>query len=153
MTHSHLGIEPLEPELWFAALAQLSQYRAQAGADGLGVLLRRAFHLLQLTPGPLKAMVRCPLDEEGFESLLECNAFDAAAIALVGPPAAFTLQRAVGSRPKAFTATVSLPGQLEPPPPAQSANAACALVGAWSNCLLALVQQSSLEFSGSSSPA
>ena len=139
-TSPSADIEPLAPELWLAALKQLSERQAAGGAN-VGSLLRHAFHLLQLTPLPLRGIVRCQLDEEGFEKLLECGAFDAAAIALVGPPAGFSLRCAIGTRTRVFEAAVHLPGQLHPSADARSDSAASALVGAWSNCLLAIRQR------------
>lgn len=140
MTNSSADVEPLAPELWFAALKHLSERQAAGGAN-VESLLRHAFHLLQLTPLPLRGIVRCEQDEEAFERLLECDAYDAAAVALVGPPAGFSLRCAMGTRKQVFEAAVHLPGQLHPSADAHSESAASALVGAWANCLLAIKQR------------
>lgn len=142
MTKPSVEIEPLEPELWFAALEQLSRRQAKAERGTVETLLRHAFHLTQLAPGPLRIVVRCELDEDSFERLLDTEAFDSAAVALVGPPAGFALHCAVGNRHKVYQATVRLPGQRKPPVTARSEDAACALLGAWTNSLLALKQRS-----------
>lgn len=140
MTNPSADIEPLAPELWFAALKHLSERQAAGGAN-VESLLRHAFHLLQLAPLPLRGVVRCELNEEKFERLLECDAFDAAAVALVGPPAGFSLRCAIGTRKRVFEAAVHLPGQLHPSADTRSENAASALVGAWASSLLAIRQR------------
>jgi hypothetical protein len=135
-------IEPLEPELWLAALARLAQRQIKAAESEVESLLRHSFHLLQLAPRPLKGMVRCELDEKAFESLLECGAFDSAAVALVAQPAGFELYCLPGSPEHVVEASVSLPGQSGPPGIASGAGIASALVGAWASCLASLMQQS-----------
>jgi hypothetical protein len=142
MTKPFDDTEPLEPEIWFAALEQLRRQQNRAIGAGVGSLLRQAFHLLQLAPRPLRAAIRCELDEDSFERLLDSEAFDSAAMALVGPPAGFALRCAVGNRHRVFEATVRLPGQARPPGEARSQNAARALLAAWTNALLALTQRS-----------
>lgn len=142
VTKLGVEIEPLEPDLWFAALAQLSRRRAAAAGGGVETLLRHAYHLVQLAPAPLRTVVRSDLDEVSFEALLECEAFDSAAMALVGPPAGFTLRCATGSRRRLFHASVQIDGQPKPLAEAPMESLACALLGAWINALLALRQRS-----------
>jgi hypothetical protein len=142
MIQPSADIEPLEPELWFAALEQLSRRQAKAEDGSVENLLRHAFHLIQLASEALRTAVRCALDEDSFERLLDSEAFDSAAVALVGPPAGFALSCAVGNRHRVFHATVRLPGQLKPSGDARSESAARALLAAWANSLLALKQRS-----------
>lgn len=143
MTKLRVEIEPLEPELWFAALAQLSRRLASAAGSGVENLLRHAYHLVQLAPAPLRTVLRCELDEASFEALLESGAVDSAAVALVGPPAGFSLRCTTGSQRRIFQASVNIAGQSKPPADTSSESLACALLGAWVDALLALKQRSS----------
>ena len=142
MTEVSTDIEPLEPDLWFAALAQLSKRRAEAREGGAESLLRHAFHLLQLTPRPLRGHVQCAVSEETFEALLQAGATDCAALGLVGLTAEIDLHRSAIPGTEAVEARVCLPGQETMPAAAQAQSIALALLGAWANCLLAIRRQS-----------
>jgi hypothetical protein len=105
-------------------------------------MLRHAFHLVQLTPGPLKGVVRCEYSESPFEELLEHGAFDSAAVALIGSPICFELNTRLDAGKRVVDAKVWLPNQAGLPKTASAESVASALLGAWSICLVALRQRS-----------
>jgi hypothetical protein len=142
MTSFSHNAEPLEPELWFNALARLAQRQRAASGGNPESMLRHAFHLAQLTPGPLRGIVRCELCEDDFGVLLEHAAFDAAAIALVGLPLCFAIRGTAGGGRRLVTAEVTFSDQQEQPSAATCQTVAGALVGAWSLCLVDLRQRS-----------
>lgn len=139
LTQSPDGIEPLEPELWFQALERLS---GMGPAAECAHMLRHAFHLVQLTPGPLKGIVRCEVSESEFEEFLDCGALDSAAIALIGSPMCFELACALCDGQRTIEARVWLPAQTGRPSSAAGSCVHGALVGAWSNSLVSLRQRS-----------
>lgn len=100
------SIEPLGLENWFASVRRLSTLAA-GGRATLGSALRHAYHLVQLTPHPLRASVSPAMSERAFETLLEAEIYDIAAQALVGAPAGLALVRQPGS--KAIFAEVRFP--------------------------------------------
>ncbi len=142
MTLFSHNAEPLEPELWFSALARLAQRQRASNGGNPESMLRHAFHLAQLTPGPLRGIVRCELCEEDFGTLLELAAFDAAAIALVGAPLCFAIKGTAGGGQRLVKAEVTLPDQQELASAATCQTVAGALVGAWSLCLVDLRRRS-----------
>jgi hypothetical protein len=128
------AIEPLEPQSWFRALAKLAERTGRASSDEPEPLLRHAYHLLQLAPRPLGDTVRSDLTEAKYEQLLDCGAFEAAAVGLVGRPMNYAI-----FRPQAdlFEAQVCLPGQARPIV-ARAPSLPMALLAAWTQCLAAL---------------
>lgn len=135
-------IEPLEPELWFHAVERLSRRISPPNDNDVQSMLRHALHLVQLTPGPLKGLVRCEIGEDAFEDFLDRGALDSAAIALVGSPMCYELSSGLDRGQKAIAAKVWLPNQTGRPNPASAESVATALLGAWAACLVALRQQS-----------
>jgi hypothetical protein len=129
--------EPLAPATWFLALERLAQRHTMAAGRDLEAMLRHAFHLLQLTPRHLTHLVQTNLDEAAFERLLEAEAFDSAAIGLLGSPAAF----AVSVTEEGAEARVCLPSQTDPTI-ARSISFASALFRAWVQSLVALKARS-----------
>lgn len=127
-------IEPLEPASWFAALQELGQSEVNMNRGGSAALLRRAFYLLQLTPGPLRGLLRHDLDEVTYERLLNCGAFESAALWLVGDTMLFELSR---QSPAEFEARVWFLTQRERTW-MKSESAAVALMRAWCQCLCTL---------------
>ena len=127
-------IEPLETATWFGELEKLARPRATPTNAALARLLRRAFHLLQLTPRPLRGTIRSDLTEERLEALLAVDAFDSAAIGLVGQPIAFGIFTA---EPGLFEAHIRLPNQLEPTS-VRAPILAAAVLDAWLKSLIAL---------------
>ena len=131
-------IEPLEPTLWFDAIRKLAYRLDRTGVDELESQLRHAYHLLQLTPRPLRSMIRSDLNETKFEQLLESRAFGIAAEALVGSPMAYTVSRL---KEDLFEAQVSLPVQSVPTT-VQSYDRVATLLSAWALCLVTLEERS-----------
>lgn len=105
-------------------------------------MLRHAFHLAQLTPGPLRGIVRCEVCEEDFGALLEHAAFDAAAIALIGMPLCFSITGTAEDNRRVVRAEVTFSDQRERASAATCQTVAGALVGAWSLCLVDLRRRS-----------
>ena len=134
--------EPLEPELWFGALARLAQRQRASNGGNPESMLRHAFHLAQLTPGPLRGIVRCEVCEDDFGEMLERAAFDSAAIALVGKPLCFSIAGMMEDDRRVVRAEVSFAGQRERASAAVCQTVAGALVGAWSMCLVDLRRRS-----------
>ncbi|HVT54952.1 MAG TPA: hypothetical protein VHD34_02725 [Xanthobacteraceae bacterium] len=141
-TGSLPGIEPLDPELWFQALERLSSRISASNDNDVESMLRHALHLVQLTPGPLKGVVRCEIGEDAFEAFLERGAFDSAAIALVGSPMCYELNCALEAGRRVIEARAWIPSQAAQPGPAAGECLASALLGAWTGCLVALRRRS-----------
>lgn len=145
MTSFSHAIEPLEPELWFSALSRLADRRQASGSDGIESMLRHAFHLAQLTPGPLRGTVRCERGEEHFEVLLREGALDAAALALVGFPLCFELICTAAGGQRLVKAVVTLSEVEEHTSTATCSTVGGALLGAWCLCLAGLRRRSLQE--------
>jgi hypothetical protein len=141
-TISSSGIEPLDPELWFQALERLSRRLSASNDNDVESMLRHALHLVQLTPGPLKGVVRCEIGEQAFEEFLARGAFDSAAIALVASPMSYELNCTLDAGRRGIEARVWLPSQAAQPSPATGECLASALLGAWAGCLVALKRRS-----------
>jgi hypothetical protein len=139
---SSQGSEPLEPELWFSAVERLSRKLSASNDSDVESMLRHALHLLQLTPGPLKGLVRCEIGEEAFEQFLEQGAFDSAALALVGSPMCYEMGTSLNGGARLIEARAWLPGQSGRPSSASAESLAVALLAAWSACLVALRRRS-----------
>ena len=127
-------IEPLEPAMWFRAIARLEHRRVRSTEDELDRLLRHAFHLIQLAPCPLRSIIRSELSEERFEMLLESQAQESAAVGLVGQPMRYGLVRLTTGH---FEAKVWLKDSVEPTT-AHSTSWASALLGAWTQSIVSL---------------
>ena len=93
-------IEPLEPGTWLLQLSKLAESARAAEAD-FATSLRRAFHLVQLAPRPLRNIIVCLVSEREFERLLETGAFLKATVALVGDRVSYRLTRAESDRTEA----------------------------------------------------
>lgn len=104
----------------------------------LECLLRHAYHLSQLAPRSLRRELRPEVCEARFELLLDCEAFESAAIGLVGSPMSFDV---VKSETGLVEARAWLPNQVASPP-VRSSNVAMALLGAWARCAIALETRS-----------
>jgi hypothetical protein len=89
-------IEPLEPELWLDRLRTLAAGKSRTTED-LERALRHAYHLIKLTPRPLRHLIRCKLDEAEFEALMIARAWDSAALALACEPLGLRVNRAPGT--------------------------------------------------------
>ena len=89
--------EPLHPETWFSRLHKLAELVEDLDGADCETLIRQAFHIVLLTPAPLRAQFRTDLDDEGLEALLKCKAYEAAVFRLVGPPLALEISRGLRS--------------------------------------------------------
>jgi hypothetical protein len=127
-------IEPLDPQSWFRALGKMAERVGEASSDQHESLLRHAFHLLQLAPRPLRSLVRTDLTEAQYEQLLDCEAFESAAVGLVGHPMTYAIFRL---KADLFEAQASLPGPARPIL-VRAPTLALALLAAWAQCLVAL---------------
>ncbi len=135
-------IEPLAPEPWFGALQRLTERQRASGPQAVESMLRHGFHLVQLTPGPLKDIVRCETSEASFETLLGKGAFDSAAIALVSPPLCYEIRGTCVQGQRRVRACVKLVEMESRTSDASGDTVAGALVGAWSSFLVELRRRS-----------
>jgi hypothetical protein len=135
-------IEPLEPDLWFRALERLSNRIVASDNNDVASTLRHAFHLVQLTPGPLKGVVRCELAESAYEQFLECGAFASAAAALIGSPMCYEVACGLRAGSRVIEAKAWLPGQTGRPAVVSGDSLSSALMGAWAACLVGLRRRS-----------
>jgi hypothetical protein len=124
-------IEPLEPDLWQAAITEFLQ-RVQAPNEPVSRALRHAFHLIQLVPREWRGLLRVSVDETTFETLLQHGAVEVAAYALMplGPCGVLRLE---GTEPAGALF------QLSSDAPAHTFRApsvVLAMLGAWSKSLL-----------------
>lgn len=130
-----LEIEPLEPNLWFAELGKLQARRRSTAGEPHDALFRTALYLLQLTPLPLREFIACRVHEATIESLLDCGAYMAAAVALFGHPTGMTLVRDNAAEFTRVTVVLSGTGcvgeDADPEP-------AMAFMGAWLLAVLSL---------------
>jgi hypothetical protein len=123
--------------MWFERAATLLERFHSAGhADELESAIRRAYHLVQLTPRPLRPLLRPAIDEPTFEGLLSAGALESAALGLVGAPGGIAVSR--GYRATRFEAVVWLQEDCGGVIPAAHDHAAGAIVGALLECLVAL---------------
>lgn len=89
---NHTGLEPLDPVAWLAGIVNL-----RASLDGSPEAqtessLRRLYHLLRLTPAPLRPLFDPVVSEEFFERLL-AGSKDLAAVCLLGQTLEYDLKR------------------------------------------------------------
>jgi hypothetical protein len=131
---SHDDIEPLEPGIWLLQLQKVATI-CPAEEAALAMGLRRAFHLVQLAPRPLRHLITCALSEQAFEELLEAGALLPAAVALVGDRLNYSLtQKSLEGRAEA---EVWFPNDAAYSH-ATGSSAPFALFAAWLECLLTL---------------
>jgi hypothetical protein len=125
-------VEPLEPEIWFEQIRTLATRLSRLGGDSPEAVIRKAYYLVQLTPTPLRHVVRCQTDEAVFEQMLDSGAYDAAVTALIGSPVGFEISRDAGRA--GISASVRLPDDAGVGA-ARDQTVARALLAAWSRCL------------------
>lgn len=83
-TEQHAETEPLHVGLWFQAIARLAKRLEKARDEDVAACIRQAFHLLKLSPLPLRAAFPHTLSDSEFEAMLEDSEADAVT-ALLGP--------------------------------------------------------------------
>jgi hypothetical protein len=137
-------IEPLEPAIWFQAIRKLFGCCDVKTAEELEMLLRHGYHLLQLTPRPLREVIGSDTGEVEFEELLATGAFDSAADRLVGPLLAYSVRRL---RPGLYEAEIRLPGQ-DKASVARGSSIGLAVVRAWRESLLTLEERAAMLTEG-----
>lgn len=135
-------VEPLEPELWFEQTRTIAARIARLGDEAPDAVIRKAFFLIQLTPGPLRHVVSCQIEEAELERMLACEAYDAAVAALVGAPLGVEMARE--PEQDVIRATVRLPGDGIVGV-ASDRTIARALLAAWSRCLDSLFSNATLD--------
>jgi hypothetical protein len=123
-------IEPLDAPLWFRRIEMI----ARGELRGVENSLRHAAHLLQLTPGPFRHVVRPSIDEAAFEALLDKGEFDTAARHLVAQPTALSVDEASDGFVRATISCVILKRAID----GTGDTVASAVLAAWTTCLLAL---------------
>ena len=126
-------IDPLEPEAWFRAMGALSE-RARRSAADLEEQLRHSYHLLQMTPLPIREIIDPPCDEIDFERFLACGAYETAALSLIPAPLKYSAARGEGPM---VVATVALPGD-DVGTFASSESIGSALLQAWAQSMASL---------------
>jgi hypothetical protein len=127
-------IEPLEPGHWMRRIRQLATWPLDDDAN-LERALRHAFHLVQLTPRPLRHIIHCTSGEVEFEALLQTRAFEAAVFRLVGNRTPYNLSKS--SDELGVTAEVWYPDQYSRCS-ATDRSAPLALFRAWLECNTAI---------------
>lgn len=78
-----LDQEALDADTWFDRMARLVEGLGEC-EGALDRHIRKAYHLHTLAPHPLKAMMAAPVEEERFEAMLECGAYESAIASLIG---------------------------------------------------------------------
>lgn len=90
-------IEPLDPATWFLRVERLLDFAGKLDDERHDVVIRTAYHLVVLAPGPLRELFPRSIDEDGIEALLECGGHESAILALIGRKVAFRAERESGS--------------------------------------------------------
>lgn len=80
---------------WFESLARLSAWTASEAP--IENVLRLSYHLAALAPPPFGTIAASALDEAAFDELLKQQAFEAAAIALIGTALSYEIVSRAGS--------------------------------------------------------
>lgn len=119
-------IEPLEPAMWFERWRWLSGQDYEQ-AEFLERSLRHGFHLIQLTPGPLKHVFRCARLEDEFEQLLEARAYVSAALSLISSSVGYQIRSLDPDRSEATVSARHVPKEFK----ASGSTAESALLRAW----------------------
>lgn len=126
------NIEPLDPHTWFARLAKLLRDATLTEPGFQDKVIRQAYHLIKLAPGPLRVSLPADFDEQRVESMLECDAFESAVMVLVGLETSFTVQKDAGVNEMSVVVSLeagSAPGH------GRHESGAMAMIQAWARCL------------------
>ena len=75
--------EPLDANTWFDHMERLVEGLGK-GESAPDRHIRKAYYLHALAPQPLKAMMPAPIEEERFEAMLDCGAYESAVTSLIG---------------------------------------------------------------------
>lgn len=109
---THPTIEPLHPQLWLERLAKLHSDAMGADIKPAESLIRQAFHLTKLAPGPYRDLLPVDVEEPNVEDMLGCGAYESAMMALVKPETAITIDKPYGAR--RYSAVVVIDPQTAP---------------------------------------
>lgn len=130
-----LDIEPLDPATWFARVERLLDTTERMDGGSPDFAIRKAYHLVNLAPGPLRTLLPAQIDEQAMERMLDCGGYETAVMALIGPTTSFAAEK------KAGEGTVTVEMTLQP----HSINGrghhescAKAMLNAWAECLVNL---------------
>ena len=135
-------IEPLSPTLWFQRLEWIRTKLANApieGSNPIEPLLRHAYHLTQLAPGPFSEIAKATVKEEDFEALLDGENFLTAVSKLFNIHVELSLSEKEGAKvalasSHIFSVSVVQIAETKPR----------AALAAWVDCLFA-IKEASLE--------
>ena len=127
--------EPLHPEAWFSSLRRLADAVDNLDSADSEMLLRQAYHIVRLTPAPLRSFFKTKLSEADLESLLTCKAYESAIFGLLGPPLALDISRDLHSHE--VRATVAIDDD-EVCGSGAHHSAAKAALSAWAKCVVKL---------------
>ena len=126
-------IEPLEPTIWFGRFKTVLEKLEKSEQASLEPTLRHVFHLVQLTPGPLKHLLATELTEADFELLLASGMLDQAALTLLGPAIDYQIGRS-GSE----VSVALILGAVGPNGSSSAPSLGRALLQAYCQCMIAL---------------
>ena len=127
--------ESLHPETWFARLQRMADAIDDLDNAKSETLIRQAYHIVRLAPGPLRHLFRSELAEEDLEGLLNCGAFESAMFELMSPPLALDISRDLHS--DEIHAKIAIDDD-EVCGSGAHASAAKAALSAWTHCLMKL---------------
>lgn len=126
------SIEPLDPATWFERLKKLLIDAHDIEVLSPESLIRQAYHLVKLAPGPFRDLLPVDLDEVAVERMLDCGGFESAVMALIGEQTSFAVHKDAGK--SEVSAELSLdPGST--PGSGRHPTCAKAMIQAWVRCL------------------
>ena len=126
------SIEPLDPQTWFERVARLLEAAQTIEIQSPEALIRQAYHLVKLAPGPFRDILPVDMDEDAVEALLDCGGYESAVMALIGSQTSFTVRK------DASRSEVSARLTLDPeaaPGHGRHESCALAMLQAWARCL------------------
>lgn len=132
-----MPIDPLPLDIWFQRLEWIEAQLTGTGSVACPRLLRHAFHMLELTPEPLRPFIKAEIAEKEFEALLAKELFEDAVVLLVVPP----FKLSVFSDEDGDFAAVSELKETAITGSGRHALYTVAVLQSWMRCLLALKRE------------
>lgn len=129
--------EPLEPHTWFAQIERIAEGLSSLDGEAPDACIRRAFHIVNLAPAPLRDLIQPAPAEEVMERFLACGAYSSAALSLINDNMGLKITRDPKSRQ--IRAEISLPDG-EATGTSEHDTVERTVLMAWAKCLLALRQ-------------
>jgi hypothetical protein len=123
---------PLPTGIWLSELRKLAESCANDNAEAEDRAVRRAFHVLKLSPPAIARIWSANLSENDLEIMLEQGQASKAACEIVGRHASIKISDALGHRHVAV-----LKPDGDDPVSAEAASPALAMISAWATMLLA----------------